>query len=193
MKYLIAGLGNPGSEYAHTRHNIGWLALDELAGDAAWQDRRHGWLAEVKHKGRTLVLLKPTTYMNLSGKAVHYWLQQEKIPNRNLLVITDDLSLEYGKVRLRSKGSAGGHNGLKDIEAVLGTQDYSRLRVGIGNNFSQGKQVDFVLGEFSADEQRGLPFILQHCAAAARAFAFEPLEQVMTRYNGNALPKEDVL
>ncbi|MCE3006868.1 MAG: aminoacyl-tRNA hydrolase [Bacteroidetes bacterium] len=187
MKFLIVGLGNPGIEYVHTRHNVGWLALDALAGDAAWEDKRYAWRSQVKYKGRTLVLIKPTTYMNLSGKAVQYWLTQEKIAKQHMLVITDDLSLQFGKVRLRGKGSAGGHNGLKDIEAVLQTQEYARLRVGIGDQYAPGKQVDYVLGEFGPNEKPHLPELLGTCADAARAFSFMPLEQVMSQYNGNAV------
>ncbi|MBX3101507.1 MAG: aminoacyl-tRNA hydrolase [Bacteroidetes bacterium] len=183
MRYLIACLGNPGAEYARTRHNVGWLVADELAGDTPWQDKRHGWVCEVKHRGRTLVLLKPTTYMNLSGKAVNYWMKELKIPAPNVLAITDDLALDFGTVRLRGQGSAGGHNGLKDIEATLGHNQYARMRVGIGSHFRQGQQVDYVLGSFSAEEEKALPAVLGHCAEAARSFAFVGLQQTMTQFN----------
>jgi PTH1 family peptidyl-tRNA hydrolase len=183
MRYLIACLGNPGPEYVYTRHNVGWRVADVLAGEAAWQDKRYGAICEVKHRGRTLILLKPNTYMNLSGKAVHYWMKELKVPLSQLLVITDDLALEFGTVRLRGQGSAGGHNGLKDIEATLGHNQYARMRVGIGNKFAKGQQVDYVLGNFSTEEEAALPPILQHCADAARSFAFVGLPQTMTQYN----------
>jgi len=153
VKFLIVGLGNPGDEYAHTRHNIGFDVLDQLAGTSTWELSRHGWICEVKHKGRTILLLKPNTYMNLSGKALVYWMQQEKIKLENVLIIVDDLSLPLGKLRLRVKGSDGGHNGLKSIQASLGTDQYARLKFGIGNDFPRGRQVDFVLGKWKPEEQ----------------------------------------
>ena len=151
MKYLIVGLGNPGSKYADTRHNIGFDVLDALIKDSesSFETARYADVAEIKFKGRKLVLIKPNTFMNLSGKAVHFWLQKEKIPMSNLLVISDDLALPFGTLRLKGKGSAGGHNGLKDIEAVLKTVNYSRLRFGIGSDYARGKQADFVLGPWS--------------------------------------------
>src|SRR3954471_22031641 len=147
MKFLIAGLGNIGAEYELTRHNIGFLVLDQLADlhKANFELGRYADKAEVKFKGRTLHLIKPTTFMNLSGKAVSYWLNELKIPKENLLVIVDEIALPFGSLRMRTKGSAAGHNGLKNIEELLGGQDYSRLRVGIGNEFGKGHQVDFVL------------------------------------------------
>jgi len=155
MKYLLVGLGNPGSEYDQTRHNIGFEVLDELAKtkEAQWESVKHGWRTEVSHKGRKLILIKPSTYMNLSGKAVSYWLQQEKLDKQQLLVVLDDLSMELGKLRIRPKGSDAGHNGLKNIAEVLGTVDYPRLKVGIGNNFPKGRQVEFVLGRWTEEEQ----------------------------------------
>lgn len=162
MKYLITGLGNIGSEYDGTRHNIGFDVVDALCNklDGTWRNDHHGELAEVKHKGRTLILLKPNTYMNLSGKAVRYWLQKEKIELENSLVICDDLNLVFGKQRLRAKGSDGGHNGLKNIQEILASDAYPRLRIGIGSDFSKGKQVNFVLGKWTEDERAELPLIL---------------------------------
>ncbi|HQB76966.1 Peptidyl-tRNA hydrolase [anaerobic digester metagenome] len=159
MKHLVVGLGNIGKEYANTRHNIGFLVLDALAGasNIAFSDGRYGAVAELKHRGRTFVLLKPSTYMNLSGKAVNYWLQAEKIPVENMLVVVDDLALPLGTLRLRAKGSDGGHNGLRSIDATLGHQNYARLRFGIGNEFPKGMQVDYVLGEWTKEEQTLLP------------------------------------
>ena len=154
MKYLIVGLGNPGVEYQNTRHNIGFKVLDELASSSNvfFKTDRLGEVASFKFKGRSIYLLKPNTFMNLSGKAVNYWQKQLKIANDNLLIVTDDISLELGLLRLKSKGSSGGHNGLKDIEVVLSTAKYPRLRFGVGSNFKRGKQVDFVLGNWDLDE-----------------------------------------
>ena len=159
MKYLIVGLGNIGPEYQNTRHNIGFKVLDAFAkaSNTVFEDMRYGAVATVKLKGRTLILLKPNTYMNLSGKAVSYWMQKEKIELSNLFVVVDDLALPFGTIRLRGKGSDGGHNGLKSINQLLGTQDYTRLRFGIGNEFPKGKQVDYVLGEWSSEEEERFP------------------------------------
>lgn len=185
MKYLIAGLGNIGEEYAHTRHNIGFDILDTLAGasSVSFQDNRYGQTAEYKHKGRTFILLKPSTYMNLSGKAVNYWLQKEKISAENLLVIVDDLALPQGKLRLRAKGSDGGHNGLKNITEVLGHDNYARLRFGIGDDFSKGKQVDFVLSRWTKEEE----IILKERIAVAidiiRGFGTIGIQQTMSSFN----------
>lgn len=181
MKYLITGLGNIGSEYRDTRHNIGFAVVDFLCKqmEGSWRDDHHGELAEVKFKGRTLILLKPNTYMNLSGKAIRYWLQKEKIPVENSLVICDDLNLVFGKQRLRAKGSDGGHNGLKSIQETLGSDGYPRLRIGIGNNFSKGRQVDFVLGKWSTDEAAELPLLLEKAAETIKAFATIGLERAM--------------
>jgi PTH1 family peptidyl-tRNA hydrolase len=153
VKYLIVGLGNPGDEYAQTRHNIGFDVLDRLAASTSWELSRHGWVCEVKYKGRTLILLKPNTYMNLSGKALVYWMQQEKIKLENVMVVVDDLSLPLAQLRLRHKGSDGGHNGLKSIQASLNSDEYSRLKFGIGNDFPKGRQVDFVLGKWKPEEK----------------------------------------
>ncbi|MBU6343336.1 MAG: aminoacyl-tRNA hydrolase [Bacteroidetes bacterium] len=181
MKYLITGLGNIGYEYDHTRHNIGFEVVDyickQLEGD--WKSVSHGDMAEVKFKGRVLWLLKPNTYMNLSGKAIRYWLQKEKISVENSLVILDDLNLDFGKLRLRAKGSDGGHNGLKNIQDLLGTVEYPRLRIGIGSAFSKGKQVDFVLGKWTEDEKAGLPGILERADETVKAFVSIGLERAM--------------
>ncbi|HJW27876.1 MAG TPA: aminoacyl-tRNA hydrolase, partial [Saprospiraceae bacterium] len=173
MKYLIAGLGNIGNEYADTRHNVGFQVVDLMAkeADAAWKSATLGSITEVKHKSRTLVLLKPNTYMNLSGKSVAYWLQKEKIPVENLLVIVDEIQLDLGVIRMRGKGTDGGHNGLKDIQDVLGTTEYARLRVGIGKNFNLGGQVNYVLGQWNAEERKLLPAVLKAGAEAVKLFA----------------------
>lgn len=181
MKYLITGLGNIGYEYEGTRHNIGFEAVDFLCKnlEGSWRSDHHGDLAEVKYKGRTLVLLKPNTYMNLSGKAIRYWLQKEKIPLENSLVILDDLNLVFGKQRLRASGSSGGHNGLKNIQEVLGTEAYPRLRIGIGADFSKGKQVNYVLGKWTEDEKAELPRILEKAAEVVKTFVTIGLERAM--------------
>ena len=159
MKYLIVGLGNIGEEYAGTRHNIGFMMLDAFADalNATWADKRYGFVAKCRVKNAEMVLLKPTTYMNLSGNAVRYWLQQEKIPVENMLVLVDDLNLPFGTIRIRKQGSNGGHNGLGNIQSVLGTENYARVRFGIGNNFSRGAQCNFVLGKWTEEEQKLLP------------------------------------
>jgi PTH1 family peptidyl-tRNA hydrolase len=181
MKYLITGLGNVGYEYDHTRHNVGFEVVDDLCKqlEGEWKAVSHGEMAEVKFKGRILLLLKPNTYMNLSGKAIRYWLQKEKIPHENCLVILDDLNLDFGKLRLRGKGSDGGHNGLKSIQESLATDAYPRLRIGIGNTFSKGKQVDFVLGKWSVDESAELPHILEKSNETIKAFVSIGLERAM--------------
>lgn len=185
MKYLIAGLGNIGAEYAHTRHNIGFDVLDALAGasNIAFASDRYGSVAEMRVKGRTLVLLKPSTFMNLSGKAVAYWLQREKIEVENLLVVVDDIALPFGSLRLRARGSDGGHNGLKDINAVLGSDAYARLRFGIGGDFPRGMQIEHVLGKWTPDEQAALPPRLDAAGEIVRSFATQGLERTMNLYN----------
>jgi len=185
MKYLIVGLGNIGQEYAKTRHNIGFQILDTLAkqNDATFNDSKRAFKTIIKHKGKTLILIKPTTYMNLSGKAVNYWLQKEKIPLENLLIITDDISLPFGKIRLRAKGSDAGHNGLKNINEMLNTNNYSRLRFGIGNEFSKGKQVDFVLGEWNDNEIDNLHDRIQICIEAILTFPKIGIQQTMNLFN----------
>lgn len=186
MKYLLAGLGNPGAEYAHTRHNIGFDALNHLvdAHGGTWKTETLGDVARLKHRGRTYVLLKPSTYMNRSGKAVHYWLDKEKLTKDALLVIVDDLALDFGTLRLRGKGSPGTHNGLKDIDAVTGGGDYARLRVGIGDDYPQGRQVDFVLGAWSAAEREALAPVLAKAGEAALSFGAIGLAHTMNAFNG---------
>ncbi len=154
MKYLIVGLGNIGAEYAETRHNIGFKVLDALAesSNTSFKTSRYGDIAEVKHKGRTLILLKPSTYMNLSGKAVNYWLKQEKISIENMFVVVDDIAIPFGAIRIRKKGSDGGHNGLKNINEILGHNNYARMRFGVGGDFPKGMQIDYVLGKWSKEE-----------------------------------------
>lgn len=185
MKFLIAGLGNPGEKYANTRHNIGFKVLDSLAGesDTFFLTDRHAEVCKLSHKGKTLVLIKPLTFMNLSGKAVNYWLQSEKIPLENLLVVTDDIALPFGTLRLKLKGSDGGHNGLKDINAVLNTQNYSRLRFGIGNEFSKGRQSEYVLGEWNEDENKQLQERISQSIEFIKAFCTIGGQRAMSLYN----------
>jgi peptidyl-tRNA hydrolase, PTH1 family len=185
MKYLIAGLGNIGSEYELTRHNIGFLVLDRLAQaeSASFTFNKQAYTAEIKYKGRTLHLIKPTTYMNLSGKAVAYWMQQLKVPRENILVITDDIALPFGKLRMKPKGSSAGHNGLKNIEATLGGQDYPRLRFGIGDNYSKGHQVEYVLNNFSREEMALLPERMDKSIEMIRSFAAIGIERTMNFFN----------
>ena len=185
MKYLIAGLGNVGAEYSGTRHNIGFDVVNELARrmDVKFDVGRLAYVAEGKFKGRQLILIKPTTYMNLSGKAVNYWLKESKLGPENLLVITDDLALPFGKIRMKGKGSDGGHNGLKDINAVLGHSNYPRLRFGIGDRFSRGRQIDYVLGQWSTEEQSELEEAIGRAADAAEAFCSIGLERAMNFFN----------
>ncbi len=191
MKYLIAGLGNIGPEYELTRHNIGFLALDYLADQkgAGFEVSRLAYTADFKYKGRTIHLIKPTTYMNLSGKSIRYWLDQLQVPVHNLLVVVDDIALPFGKIRIRAKGSSAGHNGLTDIETVLGTTVYPRLRIGIGDNFARGKQVDYVLSRFSNSELDELPFIFNKSSEAILSFTTIGLERTMNFYN---LKKNDL-
>ena len=185
MKYLITGLGNIGSEYDNTRHNIGFKVLDALAkaSNTVFTDRRYGAVAEVKVKGRTLVLLKPSTYMNLSGNAVRYWLQQEKIPVENMLIIVDDISLPFGTLRLRPKGSDAGHNGLKDVARVVGNENYARLRFGVGGDFPRGAQVDYVLGQFPPEERAKLPERIDVACDIIKSFCLAGIALTMNQYN----------
>lgn len=185
MKYLITGLGNPGIDYENTRHNIGFKILDALAGasNIVFNDQRHGWVAEYKYKSRTFILLKPTTFMNLSGRAVNYWMQKENIPIENLLVLTDDISLPFGTLRLRAKGSDAGHNGLKNINQVLGRQDYARLRFGIGDNFRTGQQVDYVLSNWSKEEALDLPLLIDRCIEVIQSFGTIGITMAMNQFN----------
>ncbi|MBX2970249.1 MAG: aminoacyl-tRNA hydrolase [Cyclobacteriaceae bacterium] len=186
MKYLIAGLGNIGAEYELTRHNIGFLVLDRLADvkGITFELSRHAEKAELKFKGRQIHLIKPTTYMNLSGKAIAYWLQELKLPKENLLVIVDDIALPFGTLRMRKQGSAAGHNGLTNIEQVLGGADYTRLRFGIGNNFNKGQQVDYVLGNFSQEEFHALPPLMDKVSEMILSFCTIGVDKTMSLYNG---------
>ena len=185
MKYLIVGLGNIGAEYADTRHNIGFDVLDALAeaSNTSFTTDRYGAVATLRSKGHTLVLLKPSTYMNLSGKAVRYWLDAEKIPRENLLVVVDDIALPFGTFRMRTKGSAGGHNGLKNITELLGTEEYARMRFGVGGDFPRGHQVDYVLGEWTAEEREAMPERLKLFGDAIRSFVSVGVALTMNTYN----------
>jgi PTH1 family peptidyl-tRNA hydrolase len=174
MKYLIVGLGNIGDEYAQTRHNIGFLVADFLVKNLSgnFQTQKLAQIAECKYKGRTLIVAKPSTYMNLSGKALRYYLEKENIPKTNVLVIVDDIALGFGILRLRSSGTHAGHNGLRNIEEELRSNIYSRLRIGIGNDFIKGKQVEYVLGEWNNDEQTSLPNIIENAVSCVQSFVF---------------------
>lgn len=185
MKYLVVGLGNPGTQYAETRHNIGFKVLDELATDLGvnFSLDKAAFRAEAKYKGRQLILIKPITFMNLSGKAVNYWLQTEKVELQNVLVVTDDIALPFGTLRMKGKGSDGGHNGLKDIQALLKTQEYARLRFGVGADFAKGYQADYVLSPWNSQEKLALPERLQTAAAAVKSFVFDGLSMAMTQWN----------
>ena len=185
MKYLIVGLGTIGEEYRNPRHNIGFMLLDALekASNIVFPDGRYGATASMSVKGRQLLLLKPSTYMNLSGNAVRYWMQQEKIPLENVLIVVDDLALPFGTLRLKGKGSDAGHNGLKHIAATLGTQNYARLRFGIGNDFPRGGQIDFVLGHFSEEDTRLMPERLEMAGEIVKSFCLAGLNITMNQYN----------
>ena len=186
MKYLIVGLGNIGDEYAGTRHNIGFMMLNAFADaqGATWVDKRYGFVAKCRVKNAEMVLLKPSTYMNLSGNAVRYWLQQEKITVENMLVLVDDLNLPFGTIRIRKQGSNGGHNGLGNIQSVLGTENYARVRFGIGNNFSRGAQCNFVLGKWTEEEQKLLPERLKITSEIIPSFCLQGMDRTMNLYNG---------
>jgi len=185
MKYLIVGLGNIGEEYAHTRHNIGFDILDAYAraSNITFEDKRYAFVANCSLKGRAIFLIKPTTYMNLSGKAVNYWLQKENIPIENLLVIVDDIALPLGTIRIRPKGSDGGHNGLAHINQTLGHSNYARLRFGIGNNFPKGTQVNYVLGKWSDEEWKLIQPRLETAGEVINSFVLSGLERTMSAYN----------
>ena len=184
MKYLIAGLGNMDIDYEGTRHNVGFEVIDALNSkhEATVRHERLGELSQIRYRGRTLYLLKPSTYMNRSGKAVSYWLEKLQVDQSNLMVIVDDLNLEFGRIRIRSKGSDGGHNGLKDIQQYIGT-DYVRLRIGIGSDFHKGHQVNYVLGKWSAEEKQLLPEILKKSLEAVYSFSFRGIQQTMSQFN----------
>ena len=185
MKFLLIGLGNPGADYVQTRHNIGFMALDALAkdGGVAFKADRLGDVARMKHRGRQLILVKPSTFMNLSGKSVRHWLDAEKLSADRMLIVTDDINLPFGTLRLRAKGNDGGHNGLKDIQAVLGNSAYPRLRFGVGADFGQGRQVDHVLGSFSPDEEKALAERLGKVVDLVKSFAFIGLQRTMNQFN----------
>ena len=185
MNHLIVGLGNIGSEYAHTRHNIGFRVLDAVAkaSKLVFEDKRYGFVTTLKVKNQTLTLLKPSTYMNLSGNAVRYWMNEKKIPLENLLVVVDDLALPFGQLRLRPGGSEAGHNGLRHITSVLGTQQYARLRFGIGNDFPKGGQVDFVLGEFGEQDLALMDERLDMAGEMVKSFALSGIQFTMNHYN----------
>jgi len=185
MNFLIVGLGNIGREYADTRHNIGFMVADELAKQAgtSFSTLKHAYYTEYRQRGHNVYIIKPTTYMNLSGKAANYWMHQLKVPVENLLVIVDDLAIPFGKVRLKPKGSAAGHNGLKSIEALCGGQNYPRLRFGIGDNYPKGRQVDYVLGPFDEDELPELPNLIEHAVKMTNSFINIGIELTMTQMN----------
>lgn len=186
MKFLIVGLGNIGEEYAKTRHNVGFQILDALVGASNLVfdvNKRYGAIAEYKFKGRTFILLKPATYMNLSGNAVRYWMQKENIPLENLLIIVDDIALPFGSIRVRSKGGDAGHNGLKHINEILGTNEYSRVRFGIGNEFQKGQQVDYVLGEWDKEEIKLLQPRFEKVIEIIKSFGTIGTEKTMNLFN----------
>ena len=185
MNFLIVGLGNIGVEYANTRHNIGFKVLDALAkaSNLVFEDKRYGAIATLKVKNQTLILLKPSTYMNLSGNAVRYWMNEKKIPLENVLVVVDDLALPFGQLRMKPSGSEAGHNGLRHITSVLGTQQYARLRFGIGNDFPRGGQVDFVLGEFGPEDMEKMDERLTLAGDMIKAFALSGIQFAMNNFN----------
>jgi len=186
VKYLVVGLGNIGAEYLGTRHNIGFQVLDFIAkaNDLNFEQKRLGYIAEGKFKGRKIIYCKPTTYMNLSGKAVNYWMQKEKIPLSNVLIILDDLALPFGAIRIKKKGGDAGHNGLTDIIKALGHQNFYRLRFGIGDEFSKGHQVDYVLGKWTATEKEKLGERIEKMAEAVKSFVSIGIDRTMNLYNG---------
>ncbi|MDD4199196.1 MAG: aminoacyl-tRNA hydrolase [Paludibacter sp.] len=185
MKYLIVGLGNIGPEYQDTRHNIGFTILDALAraSNVFFEDKRYGFVTQVKLKGRTLVLLKPSIFMNLSGHALRYWMQKEKIEIENVLVIVDDIALPFGTLRLKPQGSDAGHNGLKNIQDILGHNSYARLRFGIGNDFPKGYQVEYVLGKWDEEEQKLLPERMDRAIEMIKSFCLAGMQLTMTQFN----------
>ncbi len=185
MKYLVAGLGNIGNEYAYTRHNIGFDILDALAGasNISFKDKRYGFVSEMKYRARTYVLLKPSTYMNLSGNAVRYWLKKEKLPVENLLVVVDDIALPFGTLRLRAKGGDAGHNGLNHLQTILGTTNYARLRFGVGNDFHPGQQVDYVLSGWTDEQEKVLPDRIEMAGDIIKSFGVIGLQRTMNEYN----------
>jgi len=186
MKYLIVGIGNKGKEYAETRHNIGFKVAEKIAEkiEAPFKSSNFGLLAEGKYKGRKVFILKPDTYVNLSGNAVKFWMQKENIPLENILIITDDLALPFGSLRMKMKGSDAGHNGLKSIQAQLNTQNYTRLRFGISADFAEGRQADYVLGQWNQEEKEKLSERIEKFSQAALSFVFAGVQNTMTAFNG---------
>ena len=186
MKYLIVGLGNIGNEYHNTRHNIGFTILDAFAkaSNVFFSENRYGATCEVKLKGRTLILLKPSTFMNLSGNALRYWMQKEKIEIEHVLVIVDDIALPFGTLRLKPQGSDAGHNGLKNIQEILGHNNYARLRFGIGNDFAKGRQVEYVLGKWTEEQTTALPERADRCIEIIQSFCLAGMQLTMTQFNG---------
>ncbi len=186
QKFLIAGLGNIGAEYELTRHNVGFLIADALAEElkTEFKTDRLASRAEGSFRGRKVIIIKPSTYMNLSGTALRYWLQQEKVETKNSMTLVDDLALSFGEIRIKGSGSDAGHNGLKNIQEVMGTQKYARLRFGIGNDYPKGRQVDYVLGQWKEEEIKALPERLQKCCEAVKEFMLGGLDEAMNKYNG---------
>ncbi len=191
-KFLIVGLGNPGEEYKYTRHNIGFLVADRLAEKlkTGFKTERYADVAKGNYRGKKLIIIKPNTYMNLSGKAVRYWMEKEKIDKENLLVITDDVNLDFGTIRLRPKGSDGGHNGLKSIQELIGGNQYPRLRFGIGKEYPQGGQVDYVLGKWTEEQMKKLPELIEKASDAIISFVQEGLSRAMNKHNTKKPKKE---
>lgn len=185
MNFLIVGLGNIGKEYADTRHNIGFMITDKLIEEEkkTWSVLKHAYYSEFRQRGHNVYVIKPTTFMNLSGKAVNYWMQQLRVPIENVMVIVDDLAIPFGSLRIKPKGSAAGHNGLRSIETSCSTQGYPRLRFGIGSNFSKGKQVDYVLSPFDEEEEKDLPRLVDHALKMIRSFINIGIELTMTNLN----------
>lgn len=185
-KFLIVGLGNIGAEYEETRHNIGFKVLDFLAEEEtfSFESAKLGAVGSFKHKGKSVLCLKPSTYMNLSGKAVKYWMEKENIPLDNILIITDDINLPFGTLRVKTKGSDGGHNGLKDVQNVLQTSQYNRFRFGVGSDFGKGRQVDYVLGQWNDEENKALPARLKIATELVRSFVFAGVKNTMNLFNG---------
>jgi PTH1 family peptidyl-tRNA hydrolase len=193
MKYLIVGLGNIGEEYSDTRHNIGFMVLDAMASasGATFTDKRYGAVCPIKFKGREFILLKPSTFMNLSGNSVRYWLNKEKVPLENLLVIVDDIAIPLGSIRMRPKGSDGGHNGLAHISTILSTNEYARIRFGIGNGFRKGNQVDFVLGTWSREEKKFVGERILIVVEMIKSFGTAGTELTMTTFNKAGKPPSE--
>lgn len=186
MKYLVVGIGNKGEQYQETRHNIGFKVVERIAEklETSFSSANFGWIAEGKYKGRKVFLLKPDTFVNLSGNAVRYWMQKENIPLENLLIVVDDLALPFGTLRLKGKGSDAGHNGLKNIQQILQTQNYARLRFGISSEFSKGHQIDYVLGEWTSEERELLPERVEKFSETVLSFVFAGLQNTMGIFNG---------